>query len=64
MEVVNRWNACVDLSETEQPSHTYVQYLLQVYQRLAKLDEELGAERLVDIEHTWASFPPGSPRVG
>jgi Fe-S-cluster containining protein len=64
VEVVNRWNAWVDLSEKEQPSHSYVQYLLQVYQRLAKLDEELGAEQIVVIERTWASFPPGSPRVG
>jgi Fe-S-cluster containining protein len=64
VEVINRWNAWVDINEDERPSQHFIAYVLQVYDRLAKLDDELGADTISEIERTWASFPPGSPAAG
>ena len=64
VEVVNRWNAWVDVNDQERPAHHFVGYVLQVYQRLVALEDEIGAERITEIERTWASFPAGSPRTG
>ena len=62
VEVVNRWNAWIDaIPEPARPAEHYVAYVLQVYDRLAALDEEIGAEPLSHIERAWASLALDSP---
>jgi Fe-S-cluster containining protein len=65
VEVVNRWNAWVDsLAGDARPPEHFVAYVLQVYDRLARLDGELGQDVLVEVERTWASLAAGSPVEG
>jgi Fe-S-cluster containining protein len=65
VEVINRWNAFIDslAGELRPPEH-FIAYVLQVYKRLALLEEELGPHALAEIERTWASLPAGSPLEG
>ena len=57
-EVVTRWNARV----ATRPGFSFAlpeffSYLLNVYDRLATLDESLGPERMAEVESTWPTFP-------
>jgi Fe-S-cluster containining protein len=64
-EVINRWNAWVDLNGDEpRPSEHFVAYVLQVYARIDRLDTQIGSEALREIERAWATLPAGSPVVG
>jgi Fe-S-cluster containining protein len=64
-EVINRWNAWVDSNAHEpRPSDHFVAYVLQVYARIDRLDSEVGAEALSEIERAWATLPAGSPVIG
>ena len=62
VEVVNRWNAWIDsLAGEPRPPKHFVAYVLQLYDRLARLDSELGHDVIAEVERTWASLPAGSP---
>jgi Fe-S-cluster containining protein len=63
VEVVNRWNAWIIATPlpARQPEH-FVAYVLQVYDRLAALDAELGDGAVAEIEHSWATLPANAPR--
>ncbi len=58
-EVVARWNARVARAPkgTAFTFTAYLNYLLNVYHRLASLDREVGPEMLARIEETWAELP-------
>jgi Fe-S-cluster containining protein len=62
VEVVNRWNAWIAQgpSGSHPPEH-FVAYVLQVYERLAALDAEVGDDALSAIEQSWASLPADAP---
>ena len=65
VEVINRWNAWVDINADEpRPSEHFVAYVLQVYARIDRLDTEVGSEALSAIERAWATLPAGSPVIG
>jgi hypothetical protein len=62
VEVVNRWNAWVDMvPAVSRPPEHFVAYVLQVYERLAALDAQVGDDALMSIEQTWASLPVDAP---
>jgi len=58
-EVVARWNARVDQSPegTTYPLTTYLNYLMNVYDRLGQLDAQLGEEALARVRENWAALP-------
>jgi Fe-S-cluster containining protein len=63
--VVARWNARVAAAPPDYvfPLPEYASYLLNVYDRLAALDEQLGAARLAEVEATWRrlALPADAP---
>jgi Fe-S-cluster containining protein len=62
VEVVNRWNAWIDaIPEPARPAEHYVAYVLQVYDRLAALDAEMGDDALSTIEGSWATLAANAP---
>ena len=65
VEVVNRWNAWVEsVPDVSRPPEHFVAYVLQVYERLAALDIQLGAEAVASIEQAWAWLPEDAPASG
>ena len=65
VEVVNRWNAWIELEpNVSRPPEHFVAYVLQVYERLATLDAQIGDDALSLIEHTWASLAADAPLTG
>lgn len=58
-EVVARWNARMARAPkgTAFTLSTYLNYLYNVYHRLAELDQKVGEEKLARIEATWAEVP-------
>jgi Fe-S-cluster containining protein len=62
VEVVNRWNAWIaSVPNTSRPPEHFVAYVLQVYERLAALDAEIGDDALSAVEQSWASLPADAP---
>lgn len=59
-EIVERWNARVAATpaETSFTFTAYLSFVLNVYDRLATLDRELGADALSEIEANWSALPP------
>jgi len=65
VEVVNRWNAWIELEpNVPRPPEHFVAYVLQVYERLAALDAEIGDDVLSAIERSWASLAVDAPATG
>jgi len=65
VEVVRRWNAWISSTLTyTPPAEHFVAYVLQTYDRLAKLDAELPRDELVAIEHAWGTLDHSTPREG
>ena len=64
VEVVNRWNGWVASTPNRaRPSEHFVAYVLQVYDRLAALDADVGDDGIRRIERTWASLAPNAPNT-
>jgi hypothetical protein len=65
VEVVNRWNAWIEsVPNVSRPPEHFVAYVLQVYERLATLDAQIGSEALAAIEGSWASLGVNAAAVG
>lgn len=58
-EIVARWNARLEIapSGTTFPLSAYLNYLMNVYDRLAALDVQVGEAALARIEANWSSLP-------
>jgi Fe-S-cluster containining protein len=57
-EVVARWNAHVAASNKQFDLDDYLGYLMNVYDRLSVLDEEMGEDEIARVQIEW----PGLPR--
>jgi hypothetical protein len=47
--------------DASHPPEHFIAYVLQVYERLAALDAEVGDDALSAIEQSWASLPANAP---
>ena len=58
-EVVARWNArvCADGPSVRFELPEYFSYLLNVYERLASLDDEIGGVAMARVQAEWRSLP-------
>jgi Fe-S-cluster containining protein len=63
-EVTARWNARVDAARPGRQFALgeYYSYLINVYERVAALDRELGEEALARVELTWGYVPDADRR--
>jgi Fe-S-cluster containining protein len=66
-EVVARWNARVAAASTHRSFALpeFLSYLINVYDRLAALERELGEATMTEVEATWPNVPraPLDPRL-
>ncbi|HET9017167.1 MAG TPA: YkgJ family cysteine cluster protein [Thermomicrobiaceae bacterium] len=60
-EVASRWNARVAAAApgTTFPVLEYFSYLLNVYDQIDRLGQELGPEQMARVEASWPAEPPG-----
>jgi Fe-S-cluster containining protein len=65
-EVTNRWNARVHAAPagTTLSVGEYFAYVIAVYDRLARLDDELGPAHLRRVVETWCNAPEGVVEIG
>ena len=65
IEVVRRWNAWVASTPSRaRPAEHFLAYVLQTYDRLAKLDADIAEDKLMALERTWGTLNRSAPREG